>query len=38
MAICEHLELATQLDYLVPEVEFNSATVVSWITSRGSVQ
>ncbi|KAH9684247.1 reverse transcriptase domain-containing protein [Citrus sinensis] len=38
MAICEGLELASQLGHSVLEVESDSATVVSWVLSQGPVR
>ena len=38
MAVCEGLELVTQLRYSVLKVESHSATVVSWIHSQGPVR
>lgn len=38
VAVCEGLELAVQLGYSIVEVESDSATVVSWVLSGGSVR
>lgn len=38
MAVCEGLELASRLGHSVLEVESDSATVVSWIHSKGPVR
>ena len=37
MVVCARLELTIQLGYLVLEVESHSATIISWIHSRGHV-
>ena len=38
VAICEGLELATQLGYFALEVESDSTTVVYWIHSQGPIR
>ena len=38
MAICEGLDLATQLGYFALEVESDSTTIVSWIHSQGPIR
>lgn len=38
MAICEGLDLATQLGYFALEVESDSTTVVYWIHSQGPIR
>lgn len=35
--VCEGLDFGVQLGYFDNKVEFNSTTIISWITSYGSI-